>query len=164
MKGSISTHTLSGYQQGLGAFGNVRIEYEHCPPIFMIFLLFVGAMAGGIFISDTFNNIAAGWIAGVVILAMLGFVIDRWFTGVRALERRIRHRERARHQATGRAPSTPSPETTRQQPAQHASATRESTSTSAFLRHPQSTTTARAGWSPDSTHPNILGECRTPQA
>ncbi len=158
----ISVHSQSGYQHGMGAFGNARVEHEHCPPIAMVFFVFAAAMTGGIWFADRFNDIAIGWMAGVAILGMMGLVIDRWFSGADALERRIRHRQRARSHALGNLASTR--DLTRQWRAWNASATREWTSTSAYRRHPQPMTTARADWSPDSTRPGIRAEYRMRRA
>jgi hypothetical protein len=158
----ISAYSLSGYQHGMGSFGKVHVENEDCPPVSMIFFVFAVAMSGGIFFADRLDSIALGWIAGVAILAMVGALIDKFFTGANALERRIAHRQRARRGALNLAPSND--DLKRQWQMWNASTTREWTSTSAYRRHPQSTTTARAGWFPDNTHRGSRAEYRIRRA
>ncbi len=162
MAQSISAYSLSGYQMGLGAGGRAHIEHEHCPPFAIVMLVFAAAMLGGVWFSGEFNSFAAGLIAWAGILAMLGACADRWFSGAAALERRIRQRERARCRVLGGIASRSG---FRQQwPDWTTSAAREWTSTSAYRRHPQPMTAARAGWSPDNTHRDSHAECRIRRA
>ncbi|SAK63267.1 hypothetical protein AWB80_02845 [Caballeronia pedi] len=162
MNHSIGGYSLSGYQLGLGACSNTHIEHEHCPPFILVMLVFAAAMLGGAWFSNHFDSFAAGWIAWVAILAMLGAFIDRRFSGAAALERRIRQREKARLHALC---SMSEIGAFRQQlPDWRQSTTREWTSTSAYRRHPQPMTTARAGWFPDNTHRGSLAECRIRRA
>ncbi len=162
MNNSISAYSFSGYQSGMGAGSRTHIEHEHCPPFALVMLVFAAAMLGGAWFSNEFNSFAAGWIAWVAILAMLGAFIDRRFSGAAALERRIRQREKARrHALCNMSPGhgfMPQPRDRK------TSATPEWTSKSACRRHPQPTTTARAGWSPDSTHRGSRAEYRTQRA
>lgn len=162
MNHSIGAYSLSGYQLGMGACGNTRVENEDSPPLTLVMLVFAAAMLGGAWFSDKFDSFAAGWIAWVAILAMLGGFIDRRFSGAAALERRIRQREKARLYALCNMSAASS---FRQQwPDWTMSTTREWTSTSAYRRHPQPMTTARAGWSPDNTHRGSRAECRIQRA
>lgn len=135
---SISTYSLSGYQMQRGVCGITRIEHEHCPPFALVVLVFVAAMLGGAYLTSKFDSIAAGWIGGVAILVVLGALIDRWFTGTEALERRIRQRAKARRKTLRAMPLSRRCDWT-------GSTTREWTSTSAYRRHPQPMTMARAG-------------------
>jgi hypothetical protein len=162
MNQTIDAYSLSGFQQGLGAFGGAHVEHEHCPPIALVFMVFGATALGGILFADLFNSMALGWIAGVLILAMLGVAIDHRFSGSEALERRIRHRQRVRREALARAASQSS--LTRQWRSWNGSAAREWTSTSAYRRRPPPTTAARAGWSPDSTRRDSRAEYRIQQA
>ncbi|WP_244816323.1 hypothetical protein [Caballeronia sp. Lep1P3] len=127
---------------GLGqwaAMGEARqrchTEYEQSPPFALVMLVFVAAMLGGAYVSCTFGSIASGWIAGVGILAALGAVIDRWFTGAAVLERRLNARARARHHALRKCALGcrlgPQPFDASVTP------TREWTSMSAYRRHPR---------------------------
>lgn len=161
MNHSIGAYSLSGYQLGMGACNSSHIEHEHCPPLMLVMLVFAAAMLGGAWFSHQFESFAAGWIAWVAILAMLGAFVDRRFSGAAALERRIRHRQKARLHAL--CNMSPASSFRQQWPDWRTSATREWTSTSAYRRHPRPMTTARAGWSPDSTHRGNRAECRIPR-
>jgi hypothetical protein len=158
----ISAYSLSGYQHGLGGFARTRVEHEDCPPLTMVILVFAAAMLVGVFLSDQFESSALGWIGGIAMLATLGSLIDKQFSGPAALERRIAHRQRARHSALNAV--TSGGMLTRQQRIWSGSTAQEWTSTSAYRRHPRSTTTARAGWSPDSTHRDSLAGYRIRRA
>lgn len=155
---SIGAYSLSGYQLGMGACRTTHIEYEDCPPLTLVMLVFAAAMLGGAWFSSQFDSFAAGWIAWVAILAMLGAFIDRRFSGAAALERRIRQREKARLYALCNMSAMT--DFRQQWPDWRTSTTREWTSTSAYRRHPQPMTTARAGWFPGNTHRGSLAECR----
>jgi hypothetical protein len=159
MNHSIGAHYFSAWQSDV--VSHVRIEHEHCPPFALVMLVFAAAMLGGAWFSDTFNSFAAGWIAWVAILAVLGAFIDRRFSGAAALERRIRQREKARLHAL--CSTFPVSGLRQQWPDWKTSAAREWTSTSAYRRHPQPMTTARAGWSPDNTHRGSRAGCRIPR-
>ncbi|SAK88939.1 hypothetical protein AWB77_04839 [Caballeronia fortuita] len=156
---SISAYSLSGYQLGLGAGSRARVEHEHCPPFYVVMFVFAVAMLGGVWFSNEFDSFAAGLSAWAAILATLGAFADWRFSGAAALERRIRQRQNARlralcnmsSQSGFKASST----------GWRMSATREWTSKSAYRRHPQPTTAARAGWSPDSTRRGSRAEYRT---
>ncbi len=161
MNQSTGTYSLSGYQLGMGTCGNTRVEYEHCPPLILVVVVFAAAMLGGAWFCDTFDSFAAGWIAWVAILAVLGGFVDRRFSGAAALERRIRQREKARLHALCSMSAARS--LRRQWPVRRTSAALEWTSTSAYRRHPQPTTTARAGWSRDNTHRGNRVEYRIPR-
>src|SRR5690349_1146605 len=99
MSHAIGAYSVSGYQQRMGAWGRVRIEHEQCPPFAWVMLVFAAAMLGSAWFSDRFDSIAAGGIAWVAILALLGAFVDRRFSGAEALERRIRRRQNARRRA-----------------------------------------------------------------
>ena len=143
MNHAISAYSLSGYRQRMGAWNSLRIEHEQCPPFAWVMLVFAVAMTGGVGVTSWFESLAAGWIAGVTILALLGGLIDRRLSGAEALERRIRRRHQARNRAWSRAGLT--------RPARRpslrwtTSAAPGWISTSACRRHPQPKTTARAG-------------------
>ncbi|SAK66799.1 hypothetical protein AWB75_03163 [Caballeronia catudaia] len=159
MNHSLSAYSVSGYQLRMGVFGIAHFENEQCPPFAWVMLVFAAAMLGGVWFSNEFHSIAAGSIAWVAILATLGAFIDRRFSGAQALERRIRRRQKARLNALcGMSAEA----VFRQPPLDVSTSTaREWTSTLACRRHPRPTTTARAGWSPDSTHRGSHAECRT---
>ncbi|WP_244849395.1 hypothetical protein [Caballeronia sp. SL2Y3] len=76
-----------------------RTEHEESPPFAWVMLVFFAAMCGGACVTCAFDSMAAGWIAGVGILAALGGAVDHWFAGAAALERRLEARSRARHRA-----------------------------------------------------------------
>ncbi|SAL65776.1 hypothetical protein AWB71_03880 [Caballeronia peredens] len=96
MNHAISAYSVSGYQHRMGGWGQVRIEHEHCPPLAMVLLVFALAMLGGAWFSDRCDSMAAGSIAWVAILALLGSFIHQRYSGAAALERRIRRRQRSR--------------------------------------------------------------------
>lgn len=99
MSHAIGAYSVSGYKQRMGAWSRVRTEHEQCPPFAWVILVFAAAMLGSVWFSDRFDSIAAGGIAWVVILALLGAFVDRRFSGAEALERRIRRRQNARRRA-----------------------------------------------------------------
>jgi hypothetical protein len=158
----ISAYSVSGYQDGLGGFARARVEHEHCPPHAMVILVFAAAMLVGVFLSDHFDSIALGWIGGIAMLATLGSLIDKQFSGPGALERRIAHRQRVRHSVSN--PVAAHSALTQQWRMWSGSTAREWTSTSAYRRHPQWTTTAPVGSSPDSTRRGSLAEYRIRRA
>lgn len=148
MSHAINRHSVSGYRQRLGAWSQVRIEHEHCPPFAIVMTVFGSAMAGIVWFSGRLHSFAGGWIVGLTIFAALGGFIHCRFSGARAFERRIRQRRRA----------------WLKQPSQRqsGSAAPEWTSRSACPRHPRRKTAARADSSPGNTHRDSRAECRIP--
>ncbi len=136
-----------------------RTEHEESPPFGLVMLVFLVAMAGGVYVSCTLDNLAFGWIACVGILAALGAVVDRFFCGAAALERRLSARSRARQQAVCKA--TLKCNLRRQRLDWQSATTREWTSMSAYRRHPQRTRAARADSFRDSTRQDSHAECHT---
>lgn len=148
MSHALNRHSVSGYRQRLGAWNQIRIEHEHCPPFAIVMTVFGAAMTGIVWFSGRFHSFAGGWIAGLAIFAALGVFIHCRFSGVRAFERRIRRVAlRQRRQPWRR---------------QSGSAAPEWTSRSAYPRHPRSTKAARADSSPGSTRRDSRAECRIP--
>ncbi|SPB12826.1 hypothetical protein NOV72_00131 [Caballeronia novacaledonica] len=162
MNQAIGAHSFSGYKLGMGVSGNTRVEHEHSPPFTLVMLVFAVAMLGGAWCSHQFDSFAAGWIAWVAILAMLGGFVDRRFSGAVALERRIRQRQKARLHAL--CSKSLASGLRQRWPGSKTSAAPGWISTSAYRRHPQPTTTARADWSPDSTRRDNRAECRIRRA
>lgn len=148
MSHAINRHSVSGYRQRLGAWSQVRIEHEHCPPFAIVMTVFGVAMTGIVWFSGRLHSFAGGWIVGLTIFAALGVFIDRRFSGARAFERRIRRVAlRQRRQPWQR---------------QSGSAAPEWTSMSACLRRPRLKTVARADSSPGNTRRDSRAECRIP--
>ncbi|BAN25683.1 hypothetical protein [Caballeronia insecticola] len=96
MNHAISVYSVSGYQQRMGGWERVHIEHEHCPPFALVLLVMAVAMLGGVWFSDYCGSIAAGSIAWVAILAVLGSFVHLRYSGAAALERRIRRRQKSR--------------------------------------------------------------------
>ncbi|MDR5857591.1 hypothetical protein P9239_02045 [Caballeronia sp. LZ062] len=103
MNRSASAYDMRQAAAGYGPQPPCRTEHEESPPFAWVMLVFVAAMCGGACVTCAFDSIAAGWIAGVGILAALGGAIDHWFSGAAALERRLEARSRARHRALQRS-------------------------------------------------------------
>lgn len=143
MNRSVDTYSMSGYRLCTGVIGVAHFENEQCPPFVMVMFVFAAAMLGGVWFSSELNSVAAGLIAWVAILATLGAFVDRRFSGAKALERRIRRRQKARLHALCGGPA--SGVFRQPRPDGSASTTREWTSTSAYRRHPRPTKAARAG-------------------
>ena len=136
MNRSTSAYHMRPAVAGCGLRPVCRTEYEESPPFGLVMLVFVAAMCGGAWVTCAFDSIAAGWIAGVAILAALGGAIDHWFSGAAALERRLEARSRARQQAVQK--SARKCGFTAQHRYRSDATTREWTSISAYRRYPLS--------------------------
>lgn len=99
MNRSANAYDMRQAAAGRGPRLVCRTEHEESPPFAWVMLVFFAAMCGGAGVTCAFDSMAAGWMAGVAILAALGGAIDHWFTGAAALERRLEARSRARHRA-----------------------------------------------------------------
>ncbi|VXC72996.1 conserved hypothetical protein [Burkholderia sp. 8Y] len=134
MNRSTSAYDMRPAVAGCGSRPVCRTEHEESPPFGLIMLVFAAAMCGGAWVTCAFDSIAAGWIAGVGILAALGGAIDHWFCGEAALERRLEARSRARQHAVQKSASKCG-FTARRRDRSNAT-TREWTSISAYRRYP----------------------------